>query len=391
MERPSQSVDSSRTFTRPQRDASVSVMISAVGYCRVSTMKQSNEGVSLQAQEAAIKKYCAENGIKLLDIFVDEGKSGKNLKRPAFQKALAEIDSRRANAIVVFKLDRMTRSLRDLFNLLDSRFDGSENHLISLCEKFDTTTAMGKAYLSLIGIIAQLERETISERVKAGIDYITENGGHFGAIPFGKQAKLNPVTGLRELEDHPVEAPIVQDTINMYRELKEKGGAIYETIASSLNERGIKPRRGKWSKYVIYNMLVRWGVIAQKPYNTEAANYSREEASKLIQELHLDGRSGVQIARILNSQGYRPAKSEKYSAMIVYGLIKRFEALDLMTPHGFAASLKKQGLSLREIASRLQTAGFLTIRGGKTWFPAQVASLLNKPDPTQLIKQTIGG
>src|ERR1700712_1308984 len=206
MDRSPQSVDTARTFTRIQKPAKLSAVIRAVGYCRVSTLKQSTEGVPLQAQEAAIKKYCSENGIKLLDIFIDEGKSGKNLKRPAFQRAMAEIDSRRANAIVVFKLDRMTRSLRDLFTLLDSRFDGGENHLISLCEKFDTTTAMGKAYLSLIGIIAQLERETISERVKAGIDYITENGGHFGAIPFGKQAKINPATGLRELEDHPIEA-----------------------------------------------------------------------------------------------------------------------------------------------------------------------------------------
>ena len=104
----------------------------AVGYVRVSTQEQVSEGVSLDAQRDKLRAYCKFNGIKLIDIKADEGISGGTLERPGLQAALAMLRRGTANTLIVVKLDRLSRSLRDVCTLVDDYFGNERFHLLSL-------------------------------------------------------------------------------------------------------------------------------------------------------------------------------------------------------------------------------------------------------------------
>jgi len=116
----------------------------AVGYVRVSTLEQASEGVSLDAQRDKIRAYCKFNGIKLIDIAADEGVSGSTLDRPGLQDALRMLQRGRANTLIVIKLDRLTRSVRDLCLLVDDYFAHERYHLLSVCGMVNTHNAAGR-------------------------------------------------------------------------------------------------------------------------------------------------------------------------------------------------------------------------------------------------------
>ena len=103
----------------------------AIGYVRVSTQEQASEGVSLDAQRDRLTAYCKMNGIKLIDIKADEGISGSTLERPGLQAALQMLKRGRANTLLVAKLDRLSRSLRDVCALVEDFFGDERYHLLS--------------------------------------------------------------------------------------------------------------------------------------------------------------------------------------------------------------------------------------------------------------------
>lgn len=144
-----------------------------VGYIRVSTDEQAESGYSLAAQERAIRAYCETYGLELLGIESDEGLSAKNLKRPGVHRALDH-----GVGLVVWRLDRLTRSLRDLSVLLEGPF--STRALHSVQERLDTTTATGRLVVNMLGSVAQWEREVISERTKAGMAEARRQGVRLG-------------------------------------------------------------------------------------------------------------------------------------------------------------------------------------------------------------------
>ncbi|HMU39614.1 MAG TPA: recombinase family protein, partial [Pseudomonadota bacterium] len=113
----------------------------AIGYVRVSTQEQVTEGVSLDAQRDKLKAYCKFNGIKLIDIKADEGLSGGTLERPGLQAALAMLRRGTANTLIVVKLDRLSRSLRDVCTLVEDYFGNERYHLLSLCGMANTHSA----------------------------------------------------------------------------------------------------------------------------------------------------------------------------------------------------------------------------------------------------------
>jgi len=157
--------------------------IKVVGYVRVSTDEQAREGLSLDAQEEKIKAYCTAKGWRLVRIYRDEGFSGKDLNRPALQEMLRDLEADGIQAVVVAKLDRLTRSVRDLGYLIDDLFDGVA--LASVEESLDTTTAGGRFVLHILGAVAQWERETISERTRSTLRFKRERGEWVGRIPYG--------------------------------------------------------------------------------------------------------------------------------------------------------------------------------------------------------------
>lgn len=163
-----------------------------VGYIRVSTEEQAREGVSLEAQKHKIEAYCDLYDLELIHCYVDPGASGKSLKkRPGLQDALLDLRNRNASGLVVAKLDRLTRSVRDLDTLISTYFGERakyEASLFSVTDQVDTRSASGRLILNVLMSVAQWERETIGERTRDALDHKRSKGERISRrIPYGYQ------------------------------------------------------------------------------------------------------------------------------------------------------------------------------------------------------------
>ena len=139
--------------------------IKVAAYIRVSTTDQAREGYSLPAQTRSIKIYCDKNNYELYNIYADEGISGKDFKhRNAMLQLLDDVKAQKFDIVCVWALSRFTRSVADLYTML-TLLNKYNVEFVSLTESFDTSTAMGRAMLGIIGVFAQLERELTGERV----------------------------------------------------------------------------------------------------------------------------------------------------------------------------------------------------------------------------------
>ncbi len=137
-------------------------------YCRVSTDAQV-EGYSIDAQKKLLEAYCVSKEITDFEYYIDGGYSGSNLDRPAMKKLLDDIDDRKIDYVIVYKLDRISRSQKDTLFLIEEKFNPNNIGFISIRENFDTTTPFGKAMIGILSVFAQLERETIYERTRMGM------------------------------------------------------------------------------------------------------------------------------------------------------------------------------------------------------------------------------
>lgn len=221
----------------------------AVGYVRVSTTKQADEGVSLAAQEAKVRAYCDLYGYELVDVQVDAGASASTLDRPGMAEALRMLDDGEADALVVVKLDRLTRSVRDLDTLLHRYFrDDTGAALVSVSEQVDTTNATGRMILNVLMSVSQWEREVIGERTAAAMAEKAARGEYTGgAVPFGFE--LAP-DGVR-LRPCPAEQEILAEI----RALRDDGLSL-RAVADALNARGALRRDGKrWHKVAVHRVL----------------------------------------------------------------------------------------------------------------------------------------
>jgi site-specific DNA recombinase len=160
-------------------------IIKAIGYVRVSTEEQAREGVSIEAQEKRIRALATAKGWDLVEIIRDPGYSGKNLSRPGMKSLIDSCRRGMANVVIVYKVDRLTRKQKDLWNLLEEIFEKNQVGFISVTEAFDTTTAAGKAFLGMLGVFAQLERDLVSERTREALNHKRAKGEWVGRKPTG--------------------------------------------------------------------------------------------------------------------------------------------------------------------------------------------------------------
>src|SRR5664279_3828542 len=140
-------------------------MISAIGYCRVSTDRQAERGVSLEAQAEKIRAMAVVHNSELAEIIVDGGESAKSLNRPGMARLLAMVDAGEVQTVIIAKLDRLTRSVKDLCTLLE-RFERRGMALVSVAESLDTGSAAGRLVLNIMTAVSQWEREAIGERTR---------------------------------------------------------------------------------------------------------------------------------------------------------------------------------------------------------------------------------
>lgn len=179
------------------------------GYCRVSSEEQAQRGISIEAQRTLLQSYAAAQG-QQIKIFEDAGYSGKNTSRPALRRMLSALDD--VSAILVWKLDRLSRSLRDTLSMIEDQFQPRGITLVSITESIDTSSPSGRMMLNMLASFAQLEREQDSDRVVMAHKHLAAEckylGGH---VPLGyridehKHYQLDPVT-----------APIVRHVFDMY-------------------------------------------------------------------------------------------------------------------------------------------------------------------------------
>jgi len=139
--------------------------------------------MSLAAQEARIKAYCEAKGWNLLRVYRDEGVSGKSLNRPGIQSLISDLEDDGVDVVVILKLDRLTRSVRDLGALIDDLFKGRS--LATVQEGLDTSTASGEFVINMLGSVAQWERKAIGERTSTVLRYKQERGEWCGRVPYG--------------------------------------------------------------------------------------------------------------------------------------------------------------------------------------------------------------
>ena len=225
-----------------------------VGYCRVSTEEQAQEGVSLDAQRAKIEQYASLYSLELVDVLADPGLSGKSLDRPGLQKALSMLRKKQVDGILVAKLDRLTRRVFDLAALLEEFFKNGKAHLLSVNEQIDTRTAAGRLMLHILASVAEWERETISERVKDALNHLRDNGVKLGAQALGWKRGEDT-----DQDGHRVVAEVASEleTIDRIVELKKEGKSLRE-IASILDSEQRRTKRGgTWQAQTVANVLNR--------------------------------------------------------------------------------------------------------------------------------------
>ncbi len=153
-------------------------------YTRVSTEEQAKEGISIPAQKDRLSAFCKAKDLEIYKVYCDEGFSAGSIKRPEFTKLLEDARNARFSNILVYKIDRFSRNLKDLITILDELKDLGIN-FISATEPIDTTSAIGNAFMQIIGVFAELERGMVAERVSLAFDKKVKEKEYLARPPLG--------------------------------------------------------------------------------------------------------------------------------------------------------------------------------------------------------------
>jgi len=226
-------------------------MSKAIGYIRVSTERQANEGVSLEAQKAKIEAWASLNDYELVAIYEDAGISGSGMqKRDGVQQALKA--TKKGMALVVYSLSRLSRSIKDTITISE-QLQKSGADLVSVTEKIDTTGAAGEMIFNMLAVMAQFERKQTAERTSNSLQHKKRTSQKYTNLtPYG----FMEVNG--RLEQVASEATVVAEIVKA-----RKSGQTLTSIADSLNNRHIPTKQGKaWQAATIHYLLKRSSLVA---------------------------------------------------------------------------------------------------------------------------------
>ncbi len=207
----------------------------AIGYCRVSTGSQVENGVSLAAQRARIVSRADAQGFRLIRVLEDAGISGKSTENREGLLEAIDLACHEKAALVVYSLSRMSRSTKDTISLAE-KLGKAGADLVSLSEDINTTTATGKMIFRLLAVLNEFERDQISERIRMALAHKKEQGLVCGQVQFGKSRD-----GDRLVNDQEE-----QKVLQMLRRWREKDWSLRK-ISEELNKRCISAKKGgKW-------------------------------------------------------------------------------------------------------------------------------------------------
>ncbi len=253
----------------------------AIGYIRVSTADQANHGVSLEAQEGRVRDWCATHGYDLAEVFVDRGLSGgRAVNRPALQEALAA--TRRGDALVVYSLSRLARSTRDTLGIADV-LERRGADLVSLSERIDTTSPAGRRLFRLLTVLAEFEREVISERTSMAMRHMRATkrytGGH---APFGFM-----LTSKGNLQEVPEEQAVIARV-----QILHAGGVSLRKIAETLHQERHRSRLNRYYVPEQIRRMVRAACLTEAPRAPPSSPH-RNLAGPTTSQLQLSTSVGV--------------------------------------------------------------------------------------------------
>ena len=234
-------------------------------YARVSTEEQASEGFSIHAQKDKLTKYAELNDWDIVDYYVDDGISGKNLtERPEVSRLIKDVESGKITNVLVYKLDRLTRSVKDLIYLIEL-FDKNNCTFNSQTEKIDTSNAVGRMFVKIIGIFAEFERENLAERVSFGYEQKTKEGNYTNCNGvFG----YDYIIGKGKLKVNNEEAKYVKRIYDWYI-----NGDSMLKIAGKMKEFNVPTKRGgKWNQSTIASILTNPLYIGNVRYGTNKKN-----------------------------------------------------------------------------------------------------------------------
>lgn len=275
----------------------------AAVYIRVSTEDQVREGFSIAAQRERLLAYLHSQGWELADFYTDEGVSAKDLQRPELTRLLDDVRQNKMDVVLVYRLDRLTRSVLDLYQLLQT-FDLHGVHFKSCTEVYDTTTAIGRLFITLVAALAQWERENLAERVKMGMgQMVRERKRPGGPPPYGYSLQDG------QLQIQTDEACHVRLMFERYAQ-----GHSPRQIAEEVNLRGARGKNGAcWSASAVLRLLknpvyygaLRWNYAHSAPQQRrqkEQDDYLLEEA---VHPAIIDERTFQRVQQRMAARGSR--------------------------------------------------------------------------------------
>lgn len=214
-------------------------------YIRVSTTEQALEGYSVAEQENRLRRYCEAMSLRIHKVHIDAGFSGASLDRPAIKEVIKDIQGHVVSKVIVWKLDRLSRSQKDMLILLEDVFLANDCDFISMMESFDTSTAFGRAIVGILAAFAQLERENIKERTTMGRHARLAKGHYNGSRP---PLGYRFLEGSNDLKAEPYEASIVREIFSLFL-----GGTSINAIAALMQKK--YPTVRTWNNTMIRRTL----------------------------------------------------------------------------------------------------------------------------------------
>ena len=250
-------------------------------YLRVSTEEQAKEGFSINAQKEKLTSYANINDWEIYDFYIDDGISGKNITdRPSVNRLIEDVKSGKVNNVLIYKLDRLTRSVKDLINLIEL-FEQHNCSFNSVTEKLDTSNAVGRMFIKIIGIFAEFERENLAERVSFGYEQKTREGNYTNTNGVNG---YDYIVGTGELVVNEVEKDIVNRIFDLYLE-----GTSMLKIAKKFNQEQVPTKRGgDWSQATIKSILTNPLYIGKIRYGVGKKNQNKAFKVDGTQETIID-------------------------------------------------------------------------------------------------------
>jgi len=284
-------------------------------YGRVSTEEQAQEGFSIRAQQQKLKEYANIRDWSVYGIYLDEGISGKNItQRPAITRMIADIKAGYVKNVLVFKIDRLTRSTADLVYLIDL-FKECDCAFNSLMESIDTATASGRMFIKIIGIFAEFERENIAERCRIGFERKVREGYSNASrfISYGyDRAKGQKIQTINEGE---------AENVRMIFDMYVNQGMSLMGIAKSLNLREIPTKyRSFWNSARVRAVLCNCNYVGKVRYAMHECkrNFEADGLHEAIISEELYNEAQILIAKNSICAPTKRPKEKNYFVGFVY-------------------------------------------------------------------------